>query len=49
MLVAQKDNTPPAPTTPTAYEPPPTTTPFGSETEINIALDDDGNIVPAQP
>jgi murein DD-endopeptidase MepM/ murein hydrolase activator NlpD len=39
------------PVEPTADEPveqsPTTTSEFGTETEIEIALDDDGNIVPA--
>lgn len=33
--------------TPPTTESPPTTSEFGTETEIEIALDDEGNIVPA--
>lgn len=33
----------------TVPEAPPTTSEFGTETEIEIALDDQGNIVPAHP
>ena len=40
------DNQPPAATT-TSAPSPTTTSEFGTETEIEIALDDDGNIVPA--
>lgn len=40
------DDTEPAPAR-TTISSPPTTTEFGTETEIEIALDDDGNIVPA--
>jgi hypothetical protein len=28
---------------------PPSTSPYGTDTEIEIALDDDGNVVPATP
>ena len=44
--VALGDYTEPAPAD-TTLASPPTTSEFGTETEIEIALDDDGNIVPA--
>ena len=44
--VALGDDTEPAPAD-TTLASPPTTSEFGTETEIEIALDDDGNIVPA--
>jgi hypothetical protein len=44
--VALGDDTEPAPADTTVASPP-TTSGFGTETEIEIALDDDGNVVPA--
>ena len=44
--VALGDDTEPAPADTTLVSPP-TASEFGTETEIEIALDDDGNIVPA--
>jgi hypothetical protein len=44
--VALGDDTEPAPVD-TTIASPPTTSEFGTETEIEIALDEDGNIVPA--
>jgi hypothetical protein len=44
--VALGDDTEPAPAD-TTIASPPTTSEFGTETEIEIALDEDGNIVPA--
>jgi hypothetical protein len=44
--VALGDDAEPAPADTTLVTPP-TTSEFGTETEIVIALDDDGNIVPA--
>ena len=44
--VALGDDTEPAPTD-TTLATPPTTSEFGTETEIEIALDDNGNVVPA--
>jgi hypothetical protein len=57
-LALGDDSTPPPPpattTTTEAPEPdkvetPPTTSPYGTEAEIEIALDEAGNIVPARP
>ena len=44
--VALGDDTEPAPAD-TTLASPPTTSEFGTETEIEIALDDNGNVVPA--
>ena len=44
--VALGDDTEPAPAD-TTVPSPPTTSEFGTETEIEFALDEDGNIVPA--
>ena len=44
--VALGDDTEPAPAD-TTLATPPTTSEFGTETEIEIALDDNGNVVPA--
>ncbi len=44
--VALGDDTEPAPAD-TTISTPPTTSEFGTETEIEIALDDNGNVVPA--
>jgi hypothetical protein len=44
--VALGDDTEPAPAD-TTLASPPTTSEFGTETEIEIALDEDGNLIPA--